>query len=94
MARADIEVKFSEYRPCIVGGRKALFHRLADKAQTVGESLLRGGHAGGQLWGVFAIVEYEDGTMSECYISEVRFLDSKGMFAEYDFTDKETDYNA
>ena len=32
---AEISVKFSEYRACVVKGKNALFHRWADKAQTV-----------------------------------------------------------
>lgn len=88
MARGEINVKFSEYRPCLVKGRKALFHRFADEAHTVGESPLIGGHKGGQIWGVLAIVEFEDGTVQRVYPYEVYFLDSKGMFAEYDFSEE------
>lgn len=77
MAKAEIQVRFSEYRPCIVGGKKALFHRWTDKAQVVGESALRGGHSAGQLWVVVGIVEYEDGTIREVYPYEIRFVDHK-----------------
>lgn len=74
---AEISVKFSEYRACVVKGKNALFHRWADKAQTVGESPLRGGHSSGQVWLVVGIIEYEDGTVHEAYPYEIRFLDGK-----------------
>lgn len=64
----------SEYRPCFVKGKKALFHRWADRAQVVGESILKGGHPAGQLWEVFGIIEYEDGTINEAYPNEIRFI--------------------
>ena len=64
----------SKYRPCFVKGKKALFHRWADKAQVVGESVLRGSHPAGQLWEVFGIIEYEDGTINEVYPNEIRFI--------------------
>lgn len=70
-------LKFSEYRPCVVNGKNAIFHRWADKAQTVGESPLRGGHSSGQVWLVVGIVEYEDGTVHEAYPYEIKFLDGK-----------------
>lgn len=88
MASGEITVRFSDYRPCIVNGRKAMFHRLADRAHTVAESILRGGAPAGQHWSVVAVVEYEDGTMHECYPYEVRFLDSRGLFAQYDFSEE------
>lgn len=77
MASSKIQVMFSEYRPCVVKGKKALFHRWADKAQVVGESALRGGHSAGQLWVVVGIVEHEDGTIREAYPYEIRFVDHK-----------------
>lgn len=77
----------SEYRPCIVKGRKALFHRWEEKAE-----LHIGGRAvrtidvdvpSGYLKSTLAIIEYEDGNVTECYPYEVRFCDNK--FAEYAF---------
>lgn len=79
-------------RPCLVAGRKALFHRWADRAELRGASALRGGAPGGQLWQLFGIVEYEDGQVSEVYPNKIRFLDNK--LAEYDFTEKEGAGNA
>lgn len=91
MACGEIDVRFSEYRPCLVNGRKALFHRLADRVAVIGESALRGGHAAGQVWNVVAIVEYEDGTMHECYPYEMRFLDSAGVFHGIAFEEADAD---
>ena len=39
--------------------------------------MLRGGHSAGQLAATFGIVEYEDGTVHECYPQEIRFCDNK-----------------
>lgn len=61
-------------RPCFVDGKRALFHRWVDHANVVDESLLRGGHPGGQLWTVFGIVEFEDGTVKETYPSKIQFV--------------------
>ena len=74
---AELKFTYSEMRPCTVNGRKALFHRWADRAQTVGESILRGGHGAGQLWQVVGIVEYEDGTVREEYPNDIKFVDEK-----------------
>lgn len=85
MASGEIKVKFSEYRPCIVGGRRALFHRWADQAHVAPPSVLRGGHPGGQIWRTVGVVEYEDGTVHEAYPHEIRFL--PGIFEDYDWTE-------
>ena len=81
-----------EYRPCLVAGRKALFHRWADRADVMAPSVLNGGYLSGQLWQVFGIVEYEDGQVSEVSPNKIRFLDNK--LAEYNFTEKEGAGNA
>ena len=71
---SDIVVKL-EYRPCMVHDRKALFHRWADRAMPVPDSMLVGGHRAGQTWTVIGIIEYEDGTVHEAYPYEIRFVD-------------------
>ena len=83
MANTDINVKFSEYRPCIVDGRRALFHRWADNARPVvprgmpeDETTERY-----QLYTVQALVEFEDGTVCRRWPYEVQFLDSAAQFA-------------
>jgi len=50
-------------RPCMVGKRKALFHRWADKLDNSKRQ-------------VVAIVEWDDGTVHETYPQEIRFVDN------------------
>lgn len=54
MAAFEMTLKL---RPCLVKGKKHLFHCWDHRAWTVGESALRGGHAGGQCSMVLAVVE-------------------------------------
>lgn len=70
-------------RPCLVKGKKHLFHCWDHRAWTVGESALRGGPAGGQCSMVLAVVEDEYGQVHEVYPRDVRFLDDR--IKEYDF---------
>lgn len=70
-------------RPCLVKGKKHLFHCWDHRAWTVGESALRGGHAGGQCSMVLAVVEDEYGQVHEVYPRDVRFLDNQ--IKEYEF---------
>lgn len=72
MATGNIEISLP-LRPCLAYGKRALFHRWADKA--------RGDHSTGQNWNVVGIVEYEDGSVSTAYPEYIQFLDSK--FKEY-----------
>lgn len=64
-------------RPCLVKGKKHLFHCWDHRAWTVGESALRGGHSGGQCSMVLAVVEDEYGQVHEVYPRDVRFLDDQ-----------------
>lgn len=72
-----------ELRPCLVKGKKHLFHCWDHRAWTVGESALRGGPSGGQCSRVLAVVEDEYGQVHEVYPRDVRFLDDR--IKEYDF---------
>lgn len=80
-----ITVTNSEYRPCLVNGKNALFHRWEDASRLVPPSPAVGGHPGGRVSGVLAIVEFEDGTVDEVPPSAVKFLDSDWLFREYCF---------
>ena len=80
MAAFEMVVKL---RPCLVKGKKHLFHCWDHRAWTVGESALRGGPAGGQCSMALAVVEDEYGQVHEVYPRDVRFLDDK--VKEYDF---------
>ena len=74
MASLDgtLTITNSEYRPCVVDRKKAMFHRW--------ESLLEY-----EIKQTVAIIEYEDGTVDEVLPYKIRFLDSKGLFAQYPF---------
>lgn len=67
-------------RPCLVGNRKALFHTWEQFANVIAPAAMIGGHPGGQVAQVFAIVEYEDGTVSQEHASSIRFLDIAETF--------------
>lgn len=82
----SIDIKLP-LRPCMVaickGGKekKALFHCWSQWSDVVGESILKGGHKGGQISETYGIVEFEDGTVQRVYPNLIRFLDSP--FVEY-----------
>jgi len=65
----------SNYRPCYVKKHKALFHRWEDKSWVVAASPMVGGTPAGQIKMTIGIVEYEDGSVHECYPDEIRFCD-------------------
>ncbi len=71
-----MEIK-AELRPCLVDDKKALFHRWNEVRQVVPPSSMIGGHGGGVIAQTFGIVEYEDGSVKECYPYKIRFLDNK-----------------
>lgn len=74
-------------RPCLVDGKRALWHRWVDRAEVVPPSIMRGGHGGGQLACTVALVELFDGTVKTVYPERVRFLDT-----EYEMSNMEGDY--
>lgn len=76
----------TEKRPCLVNGRRALFHRWADSARPV---VPRGmeeidPETRYQCWNVHGIVEYEDGTVQRVWPSEIQFIDG-GDFHQWDW---------
>lgn len=75
-----ITISKSEYRPCIVKGRKALFHCWEDKSQLhIGGKALRTIDVdvpSGYIKTTVAIIEYEDGIVTECYPYEIKFCDN------------------
>ena len=79
----EFKISCAVYRPCIVKGRKALFHGWSNKAEVIPPSPMVGGHPGGQLSQTVALVEYEDGSVHEAYPSEVRFLDTAAQMEEF-----------
>ena len=74
------------HRPCMVGDRRAIFHRWVNSANPV---LPRGVEVTEnsryyQFRRTEALVEYEDGTVARVYPSEVRFVDG-GDFGSWDW---------
>lgn len=66
----------AELRPCLVDGKRALWHEWTTRWEIVPPSIMAGGHGGGQVSASLALVEFEDGTVAEVYPSRVRFLDT------------------
>lgn len=76
---ASMDATFSigaELRPCLVDGKRALWHKWTTRWEIVPPSIMAGGHGGGQVSASLALVEFEDGTVAEVYPSRVRFLDT------------------
>lgn len=67
----------SEYRPCIVNGRKAVFHRWHEFCNVVEASPLIGGAPAGQIKYTLGTVEFEDGTVEEVAPHRIKFNDFK-----------------
>lgn len=76
-ALSDITIKTSEYRPCVVNGRKALFHRWEEISKVLPPSPIKGGHDGGTFKVTLGIVELEEGCVTEVYPSDIIFCDNK-----------------
>lgn len=78
----------SEYRPCYVRGRKALFHRWVNTARPV---LPRDADPDDktrffQYRITQALVEYEDGTVDRVWPQDIRFAD-RNRFKDYAWDD-------
>lgn len=87
---STITVKTSEYRPCFVKDRRALFHRWEDNSEIYAPSLMVGGHDGGVVKYTLAIIEYEDGHVERVKPEDVRFADN--LIKQYAFPEhKETE---
>lgn len=74
------------FRPCIIFGRKALFHRWVERQSIVAPSPMVGGHTGGIVKTISALVEFEDGTCTLVNPEEIKFVDDfriKSMFNQY-----------
>lgn len=64
-------------RSCEVNGKKAYFHRWVEKREIVSPSMMIGGHGGGVISTVLAIIEFEDGHIEECYPHGIVFKDQE-----------------
>lgn len=85
MASLDGTITFQsgEYRPCLVHGQEALFHRWSVISNLVGASPLIGGHPGGTVSCTLGIVEFESGVIKEVAPKDIVFTDSPAMWREY-----------
>lgn len=78
----------TEYRPCYVNGRRALFHRWIN---TANPALPRGVDATDEKARFFqhrsthGLVEYADGSLARVWPQEIRFADTAARFKEYDW---------
>ena len=97
------------YRPCMVGDKKAIFHRWAVDEEVLIKfnafvdddkilDICRGIHEDRivpnyaeteKLTNTYGIVEFEDGTVRGVRPVEISFLDSEGLFRDYDWRKNE-----
>lgn len=80
---SDIVIRTAEYRPCIVDGENAFFHRWLTTAYVVDASLMIGGHPAGQVMDTVGLVEMEDGAVRKIAPTSIRFLDGRERFEGY-----------
>jgi len=88
-----ITISTSEQRPCMVRGNKALFHRWEDRGKIVSPPAARGRFGRGIVT-TAAIVEFENGCVSEVSPHDVKFLDSKPLFSQCCFERPEPEEEA
>lgn len=65
------------------GEEKALFHCWEQTSDVISPSVMIGGHGGGVVAGMAAIVEREDGRVGRVRPEDIRFCDN--IFREYSF---------
>lgn len=68
--------KTTTLRPCLVEGKKALFHEWVRHSDVIEPSPMRGGHPGGTVAYTLGLIEYEDGTVAETVPHKIKFIDS------------------
>lgn len=82
-----VEFRPSELRPCIVNGRRAVFHRWINIAHPVPPrgSEINENTRYFQYRRTEALVEYEDGMIDRVFPTDIKFLDG-GAFARFDWS--------
>ena len=82
-----VDLRIVELRPCIVGGRRAIFHRWVNSAHPVPPRGMEINESTRyfQFRRTEALVEYEDGTVDRVYHTEVKFVDG-GAFSLFDWS--------
>ena len=66
-----------ELRPCLVNGKKALFHTWEQHSEILAPSPMVGGHSGGEIKLVFGLIEDESGQVVRVNPTAIKFLDHK-----------------
>lgn len=64
-------------RPCLVKGKKHIFHQWENQAWVAEPGIMVGSAPGGQRSRTLAIVEDEYGQVHKVYPEDVRFIDDK-----------------
>ena len=79
MASLDslITISNSEYRICMVGNKKAVFHRWHEFCNVVEASPMIGGAPAGQVKYTLGTVEFEDGRIEEVAPHRIKFMDGR-----------------
>ena len=95
MARFLID-RVDSRRPCVIketnGKQKCLFHRWSQESWIVPPSLLKGGHTGGTVSTIMAVMEFEDGSVRLIKPNAFKFCDSNGGFLDFSW-EKEDEQN-
>lgn len=86
MASGDIKI-VTELRPCIINGKKALFHRWTEFNKVVAGGITPIDPPPGQIKYTLGLIEYEDGQVEEVAPHKIKFIDNK--IKEYDFKEGE-----
>ncbi len=81
MAKMEMVVRFNKYRPCLVKGKKAIFHRWCEVAE-IRDAVLKG-TISGQIKNTYGIVEFEDGSIGQYLPCYIKFCDN--LVKDYGF---------
>ena len=84
--------RYDVRRPCVYNGKngpeKCLFHMFSTESYIVPPSLMVGGHCGGQVSEVVAILEFEDGSVKKVGTDEFKFDDTSFLQWHWRIDDK------
>lgn len=90
MANCALKIESHPLRPCLVNGRRALFHCWSIMARAVPPKGMSESETDErfQYASTRGLVEFEDGTMGRPWPSEIRFIDG-GNFDAWDWEQME-----
>lgn len=74
MTNTNVVMK-CETRLCEVNGRYGYFHTWEQYSEIIPPSLLKGGHSGGVIASIFAIIEFPEG-IERVEPTKVKFIDA------------------